>query len=51
MALKKFTFNVTEIDNQARTGLIETHRGSIRTRLFLCQLALKPQLKEHLLTI
>ena len=35
MALKKFTFNVTEKDNQARSGLIETHRGNIHTPVFM----------------
>ena len=35
MTLKKFTFNVTEKDNQARTGLIETYRGNIHTPVFM----------------
>ena len=35
MALKKFSFNVEEIDNQARLGLIETHRGNIKTPAFM----------------
>ena len=35
MALKKFSFNVEEIDNQARLGLIKTHRGNIHTPVFM----------------
>ena len=35
MALKKFTFNFLEKDDQARSGLIETHRGSIHTPVFM----------------
>ena len=35
MTLKKFTFNVLEKDDQARSGLIETHRGSIHTPVFM----------------
>ena len=35
MALKKFTFNVTENDIQARTGLIKTHRGNVHTPVFM----------------
>ena len=35
MALKKFSFNVEEIDNQARLGLIKTHRGNINTPVFM----------------
>ena len=35
MALKKFVFNVTENDNEARLGLIETHRGNIHTPVFM----------------
>ena len=35
MPLKKFTFNVTSIDKFSRTGLIETHRGSIQTPAFM----------------
>ena len=35
MTLKKFTFNVLEKDDQARSGLIETHRGSIHTPVFI----------------
>ena len=35
MALKNFTFNVTENDNQARLGLIETHRGNVHTPAFM----------------
>ena len=35
MALKKFSFNVEEKDNQARLGLIKTHRGNIHTPVFM----------------
>ena len=35
MALKKFSFNVKEIDNKARLGLIKTHRGNINTPTFM----------------
>ena len=35
MALKKFSFNVEEIDNQARLGVIKTHRGNINTPVFM----------------
>ena len=35
MTLKKFSFNVAEKDNQARLGLIETHRGNIHTPVFM----------------
>ena len=35
MTLKKFTFNVLKKDNQARKGLIETHRGDINTPAFM----------------
>ena len=35
MALKKFVFNVIENDNEARLGLIETHRGNIHTPVFM----------------
>ena len=35
MALKKFTFNVQHKDNQARVGLIQTHRGNIDTPVFM----------------
>ena len=35
MALKKFTFNVQHKDNQARLGLIQTHRGNIDTPVFM----------------
>ena len=38
MALKKFTFNVEEKDNQARLGLIKTHRGNIHTPVFMLSL-------------
>ena len=35
MALKKFTFNVLKKNDQARNGVIETHRGSIHTPVFM----------------
>ena len=35
MALKKFSFNVEERDNQSRLGLIKTHRGDINTPAFM----------------
>jgi len=35
MALKKFSFNVIKNDNNARLGLIETHRGNINTPVFM----------------
>ena len=35
MALKKFNFNVILKDNFSRTGLIETHRGNIKTPTFM----------------
>ena len=35
MALKKFSFNVEKIDNQARLGLIKTNRGNINTPVFM----------------
>ena len=35
MTLKKFAFNVLEKNDQARSGLIETHRGSIHTPVFM----------------
>ena len=35
MTLKKFSFNVIETDSFSRTGLIETHRGNIRTPAFM----------------
>ena len=35
MALKNFKFNVIANDNFARTGLIQTHRGDIRTPAFM----------------
>ncbi len=34
-ALKKFSFNVIENDNNTRLGLIETHRGNIDTPAFM----------------
>ena len=35
MALKNFNFNVLETDNHARLGVIETHRGDVRTPAFM----------------
>ena len=35
MALKKFTFNVLNNVDQARLGLIKTHRGNINTPVFM----------------
>ena len=35
MALKKFAFNVLNKDNQARLGLIKTHRGNVNTPAFM----------------
>ena len=35
MALKSFAFKVLNKDNFARAGLIETHRGNIRTPAFM----------------
>ena len=35
MTLKKFSFNVEEKDNQARLGIIKTHRGNIHTPVFM----------------
>tara|TARA_B100001057_G_scaffold483029_1_gene559237 strand:- start:127 stop:1239 length:1113 start_codon:yes stop_codon:yes gene_type:complete len=35
MALKKFAFKVLKTDKYARRGLIETHRGSIQTPVFM----------------
>ena len=35
MTLKKFSFNVEEKDNQARLGVIKTHRGNIHTPVFM----------------
>ncbi len=35
MALKKFSFNVEANDQEARIGLINTHRGNIRTPAFM----------------
>jgi len=35
MTLKKFSFNVEKIDNQARLGLIKTNRGNINTPVFM----------------
>ena len=35
MSLKKFSFNVIQIENNSRLGLIETHRGNINTPAFM----------------
>tara|TARA_B100001175_G_scaffold204971_1_gene173991 strand:+ start:117 stop:1229 length:1113 start_codon:yes stop_codon:yes gene_type:complete len=35
MTLKNFKFNVIKKDNHSRTGLIETHRGNIKTPAFM----------------
>ncbi len=35
MSLKKFSFNVTHNDNNARSGIIETSRGIIQTPVFM----------------
>ena len=35
MALKNFAFNVLKKDNFARCGIIETHRGNIKTPAFM----------------
>jgi len=35
MALKDFAFNVLKKDNYARSGLIQTHRGNIKTPAFM----------------
>ena len=35
MALKNFAFKVLNKDNYARNGLIETHRGNIKTPAFM----------------
>ena len=35
MTLKKFKFNVTFKCDHARTGLIETNRGNIKTPVFM----------------
>tara|TARA_B100001996_G_scaffold375523_1_gene355565 strand:- start:92 stop:1204 length:1113 start_codon:yes stop_codon:yes gene_type:complete len=35
MTLKKFNFNVNHIENFARVGLINTHRGDIKTPAFM----------------
>ena len=35
MALKKFSFNVIKTDNYSRYGIINTHRGSIETPVFM----------------
>ena len=35
MALKNFAFKLLDKDNYARTGIIQTHRGEIRTPAFM----------------
>ena len=35
MTLKKFNFNVIQKDDYSRCGLIETHRGNIKTPVFM----------------
>ena len=35
MALKDFAFKLLNKDNYAREGVIETHRGNIRTPAFM----------------
>ena len=35
MKLKKFSFKVVEEDNNARLGIISTHRGNIETPVFM----------------
>ena len=35
MALKNFAFKILDKDNYARHGLIETHRGNIKTPAFM----------------
>ena len=35
MALKDFAFKVIKKDKYARTGIIETHRGNIKTPAFM----------------
>ena len=35
MALKNFSFNVLNVQNQARVGIIKTHRGDINTPVFM----------------
>ena len=35
MALKKFAFKINNMDDYARCGLIETHRGNIQTPAFM----------------
>ena len=35
MTLKKFSFNVTNNDKDARNGIIKTHRGNIYTPVFM----------------
>ena len=35
MTLKKFSFNVLKKDDYSRTGIIETHRGTINTPAFM----------------
>ena len=50
MALKDFAFNVLNKDKYARHGLIETHRGNIKTPA-LCQLEHRQLLKRAQLMI
>ena len=35
MALKNFAFKLLSKDNYARTGIIQTHRGEIKTPAFM----------------
>ena len=35
MALKNFAFNVLKSDKFARCGIIQTHRGNIKTPAFM----------------
>ncbi len=35
MTLNKFSFNVISKDKYARLGLIKTHRGNIKTPVFM----------------
>ena len=35
MELKKFAFKILAKDNHARTGLIHTHRGNVKTPAFM----------------
>ena len=52
MALKKFAFNVLNKDNQARLGLIKTHRGNINTPVFMpvgTQATIKGAFIDHII--